>query len=239
MIGTYAADKTSRRHVVWDVRCAAPWEAPLRSGESRLGHERAQDPLVTDSPDWRRRKWEATHQRIYDAALRLFQEHGFDRVSVGQIAAGAEVSVPTFYAHYPSKEHILMRLPTPEEIAALAAALPKGLPLWERLKQAAPIFFATWEWTPQFRGAQLTRWRIIAGEPALRTRAAEFERTTAEYLVAALRSESGDPVGPTDAAVVNAYMAAYTAGLLAWAVTDGQRPVEDFVAEALDALRGH
>ena len=193
---------------------------------------------MIEQPDWRRRRWEATHQRIYDSAMRLFQQHGFDRVNVGQIAAGAGVSVPTFYAHYPSKEHVVMQLPTREDIAAIAAALPEGVPLGKRLEAAPPLFFATWTWTPEFRDALLTRWRVIAGEPALRTRAAEFERTTAEYLVAALRSESGDPLGPAEIVVVNAYMAAYTAGMLAWAETDGQRDVAELVAEAFQALRG-
>ena len=193
---------------------------------------------MTAQPDWRRRRWEATHQRIYDAAMRLFQEHGFDRVNVGQIAAGAGVSVPTFYAHYPSKEHVVMQLPTREDIAAVAAALPEGVPLGKRLEAAPPLFFATWTWTPHCRDGLLTRWRIIAGEPALRMRAAEFERTTAEYLVAALRSESGDPLGPAEIVVVNAYMAAYTAGMLAWAETDGERDVQELVSEAFEALRG-
>jgi AcrR family transcriptional regulator len=193
---------------------------------------------VPEQPDWRRRRWEATHQRIYDAALRLFQEHGFDRVSVGQIAAGAEVSVPTFYAHYPSKEHVLMQVPSREEMAAVAAALPEGLPLGERMKAAVPLFFAPWTSNPGFRDLLLTRWRIIAGDPALRTRAAEFERTTGEHFAAALRSESGDPLSPAEVVVVHAYMAAYTAGLLAWAESDGQRDVQEIVAEAFEALRG-
>ncbi|WP_324275189.1 TetR/AcrR family transcriptional regulator [Blastococcus brunescens] len=66
---------------------------------------------MTDTLDWRARRWATTHQRIYDTAIALFQELGFDAVNVGQIARGAEVSVPTFYAHYPSKEHLVMQLP--------------------------------------------------------------------------------------------------------------------------------
>src|SRR5215211_9484694 len=80
---------------------------------------------VTDSQDWRTRRWEATHQRIYDIALQLFQEHGFERVNVGQIAGGAGVSVPTFYAHYPSKEHVVMQLPTREQMAMLMSTQPR------------------------------------------------------------------------------------------------------------------
>ena len=33
---------------------------------------------VTETPDWRARRWAATHQRIYDTALELFQQHGFE-----------------------------------------------------------------------------------------------------------------------------------------------------------------
>ena len=193
---------------------------------------------MTEAGDWRRRRWEATHQRIHDAALRLFQEHGFDRVNVGQIAAGAEISVPTFYAHYASKEHVLMQLPTPEDLAAVAAALPAGLPLGERLQAAVPLFFASWTSDPGFRNLLLTRWKIIAAVPVLRTRAAEFERTTAEYLTAALGAESGEPLGPAEVVIVNAYMAAYTAGLLVWAETDGERDVLELVREAFAALGG-
>lgn len=190
---------------------------------------------MSEHGDWRHRRWEATHARIYGAALALFREHGFDRVNVGQIAAGAEVSVPTFYAHYHSKEHVVMQLPTREEIAALAAALPAELPLWERLRHAAPLWFSAW--TTEELVAQQLRWRVIASEPALRRRAAEFERTTGEYLAAALGAESGTPLTAADAVVVNAYMAAYTAGLLAWGEADSRRKVEELIDEAFDALR--
>jgi AcrR family transcriptional regulator len=190
---------------------------------------------VTESPDWRSRRWEATHQRIYDTALALFQEHGFERVNVGQIASGAGVSVPTFYAHYPSKEHIVMQVPTAEEIRALIATQPADLPLTERLRRAAPQWFASW--TPEFREGVLTRWKLIAGSPALRMRAAEFERTTAGLVADALPAEPGTPLKPAETIVVNAYLAAYTQGMLTWAESDGARKLEELIDEAFDALR--
>lgn len=190
---------------------------------------------MTESSDWRSRRWEATHQRIYDTAMSLFQEHGFERVNVGQIASGAGVSVPTFYAHYPSKEHVVMALPTAEEVHALIAGQPSELPLADRLRRAAPLWFASW--TPEFRDAVLARWQVIARTPALRMRAAEFERTTAGYITEALPAEPGAPVRPSDTIVVNAYLAAYTAGLLAWADGNGERKLEELVDEAFDALQ--
>src|SRR5687768_2418714 len=111
---------------------------------------------VTESPGWRARRWAATHQRIFDTAIQLFQEHGYDAVNVGQIARGAEISVPTFYAHYPSKDHVVMQLPTEEEIDALVAALPAELPLRERLQHAPVIWVSAW--SPEVRQATLVRW---------------------------------------------------------------------------------
>jgi AcrR family transcriptional regulator len=189
---------------------------------------------VADTGDWRTRRWETTHQRIYDVALGLFQEHGFERVSVGQIASGADVSVPTFYAHYPSKEHVIMRLPTAHDFAALMAGQPPELPIGERIRRAVPQWLATW--TPEFREDALARWRIIASTPSLRDRSAEFERTSGGVVADAMPTEPGRSLPPGDAIVINAYMSAYTAALLAWAECNGEHKLEELMAESFDAL---
>ena len=144
------------------------------------------------------------------------------------------MSVPTFYAHYPSKEHVVMQLPTAEEVDALVAALPIDLPLRERLKHAPHVWASSW--TPEVREATLVRWRIIADVPGLRTRAAEFERTTAGLISDALRRQAGGTLSPADAVVVQVFMAAFTAGVLAWADCNGERKLEELTDEAFDAL---
>ena len=186
---------------------------------------------MTDSGDWRTRRWDATHQRIYDVALQLFGEHGFDQVSIGQIAKGAGVSVPTFYAHYPSKEHLIMQLPSADDVAALLNAGPADVPLGQRLRQAVPLFFASWDME-----AQLQRWRIIATTPSLRRRAAEFERATAELVADALPAQPGAATGQGDGIVINAYLAAFTSGVLVWADSNGEKDVVAAVDEAFEAL---
>jgi AcrR family transcriptional regulator len=180
------------------------------------------------------RRWETTHRRIFDVAMDLFREHGFERVSVGQIASGAEVSVPTFYAHYPSKEHVVMQLPTAHDFAALLAGQPPELPIEERIRRAVPQWLATW--TLEFREEALARWRIIAATPALRTRAAEFERASGGVVVDALPTQPGRALPSADAIVVNAYMSAYTAALLAWADCNGEHKLEELMEESFDAL---
>ena len=49
-------------------------------------------------------------EAIFDAALREFRREGFDRASISAIAKRAELSRPTFYAHFPTKEHVLLEL---------------------------------------------------------------------------------------------------------------------------------
>jgi AcrR family transcriptional regulator len=197
---------------------------------------RAEDFSVTDVSDARSRRWEATHQRIYDVAIELFQKFGFEKVNIGQIASQSGVSVPTFYAHYPSKEHIVMSLPTAQEMAELLATQPADRPLTERLRNAAPIWFGSW--SPEYRETQLIRWRIIATTPSLRNRAAEFERETARLISDAVPSKPGQRATPTEQVVVNAHLAAFTVGMLRWAESNGERKLEEVVDEAFAALQG-
>jgi AcrR family transcriptional regulator len=200
-------------------------------------HEAAEDHGVSEKQDWRARRWDETHQRIYAMAMSLFEENGFEQVSVGQIARGAGVSVPTFYAHYPSKEHLVMQLPTAEEINALLGTQPTQLPVADRIRQAMPVWFASW--SPEYREAQLARWRVIATTPALRTRAAEFERATAGMVADALPAQPGATLSAAEQVVVYAYLSAFTLGMLTWADGNGERKLEECIDEAFDALQRH
>jgi AcrR family transcriptional regulator len=191
---------------------------------------------VTARPEARNSRWEATHQRIYDVALELFQRDGFENVSVGQIATGAKISVPTFYAHYSSKDHLVMRPATVEEISALMATQPASVPITDRLRRAIPIWFS--DWTPEFREAQLVRWRVIASTPSLRTRAAEFERASAEMVAKVLPAEPGATLSPAELLIINTQLAAYTFALLAWADSNGERKLEELIEESFDSLHG-
>jgi len=193
-----------------------------------------EEQSVTETPDWRARRWAATHQRIYEAALDLFQEHGFDAVHVGQIARAATVSVPTFYAHFPSKEHLIMQLPSADDFALFMAQFPSDLPMAARIRQAVPQWTAGWD--QDFRDDALTRWRIVATTPSLRTRAAEFERATGNVVADAMPVEPSGPARSSDAIVINAYMSAYTAALLEWADCNGERKLEELIEESFDAL---
>ena len=54
----------------------------------------------------RERKKQQTRQDIFDASQRLFARHGFDAVTVAQIAEAANVSAMTVFNYFPTKEDL-------------------------------------------------------------------------------------------------------------------------------------
>jgi len=191
---------------------------------------------VTVTPDWRARKRDETHQRLYETGMRLFRERGYDHVSVGDIASAAKVSVPTFYAHFQSKEHIVMPIPSQEEIDRVLAAQPTDLPLAERIRSGILAWLA--HYGPEERQQLLDRWRIVVATPGLRNRAAEFERATAGLVSDAVKADAEPGSSPVAMeVVVTASLSAYTQIILRWAEANGRQPLEEVAEDILAALR--
>ena len=62
-------------------------------------------PFVRTGP--RERQRAATRERLFAAALAEFRRAGFERANVAEIARAAGVSRPSFYAHFPTLDHVL------------------------------------------------------------------------------------------------------------------------------------
>ncbi|MFE9703059.1 TetR/AcrR family transcriptional regulator [Streptomyces sp. NPDC005930] len=118
------------------------------------------------TPGRRERKKAATRQAIADAALELFLEHGFDRVSVRDVAERADVSTTTLFAHFPSKEALVFDREADVD-AALAAAVrerPEGQGVVEALRT-----HALESWLPIMTDPRRERFTaLVDGTPALR-----------------------------------------------------------------------
>ncbi len=87
---------------------------------------------VDGKPGLRERKKQRTHAAISDAAIALFLEHGFNQVSVAQVAEAAEVSKRTLFAYFPTKEDLVLhRLADHETESArvVRARPPRTTPL--------------------------------------------------------------------------------------------------------------
>jgi len=71
----------------------------------------------------RERKRAETRQRISDRATRLFEAHGFESVTLAQVAAAADVSVKTVTNYFRAKEDLFFDA-EPAIRDALLAAIP-------------------------------------------------------------------------------------------------------------------
>jgi AcrR family transcriptional regulator len=68
-------------------------------------------------------------QRVLDAALELFSEHGFEGTSLQDIADRLGVTKAAVYYHFHTKDEILLALVQPaiDELMAMAVAVDSGL----------------------------------------------------------------------------------------------------------------
>ncbi|MGW2593187.1 TetR family transcriptional regulator [Streptomyces sp. NPDC001515] len=56
----------------------------------------------------RERKKQLTYRAVSEAAISLFLERGFDKVSVAEVAAAADISKPTLFRYFPAKEDLVL-----------------------------------------------------------------------------------------------------------------------------------
>ncbi|MFF0507418.1 TetR family transcriptional regulator [Streptomyces fimicarius] len=76
----------------------------------------------------RERKKQLTYQAVSDAAIAMFLERGFDKVSVAEVAAAADISKPTLFRYFPAKEDLVLHrfADHEDEAARVVAGRPSG-----------------------------------------------------------------------------------------------------------------
>jgi AcrR family transcriptional regulator len=67
-------------------------------------------PGVAEEPSQRRPRGDQTRERILEVALTLFNERGYDKTSLREIAERLDVTKAALYYHFDRKEDILLEL---------------------------------------------------------------------------------------------------------------------------------
>jgi AcrR family transcriptional regulator len=156
----------------------------------------------------RERKKRRTRQAIADAAMRLFLQHGFDNVTVAQIARAADVSEQTVFNHFPTKERLVSGHGE-ERRAAIAEGLrnlPPGASVVEPFRRATAAYLDGIERDPV--EVSVAPFRLVLGSPTLWNRLAESWESESAELAAALAERTGEP--PDAVAWIVAHALAWT-----------------------------
>jgi len=191
--------------------------------------------MDTGQLDWRTRKKATTRSTIQRHALGLFAEHGYDAVTVEQIAAAAGVSHMTFFRYFPTKEDVVLSDDHDPLLRTLIRDTPAELPTFERIRRALSAGLN--EIYPANRAAMLTQNKIIAATPALRARLWEDQAATAKLILDALGVADGDLRTQLRVNVVAAAcLAAASTAILTWAENDGTPELPELLELAFDAL---
>jgi AcrR family transcriptional regulator len=174
---------------------------------------------------------ERTRQRLQEEALRLFNERGFDAVTVEDVARAAGVSHMTFFRHFPTKESVVLDDPYDPIIGEAVASQNPSLPAIERVRLA---LLEAWR-SVEEPGDEETKRRIelAAHHPSLRARVWENNRRTEEVIVAAL-TDTGTPRFEATVAA-GTVLGALTAALFDWG-EHGEASLGDLVMDALELM---
>lgn len=164
----------------------------------------------------RERKKSQTRQVIADTAMDLFRRHGYDAVTVEQVAAAAQVSKKTVFNYFTTKEDLVFARADDREAAIVAAATSAGGSDGNDLLESFRVmcldqtaFIARMRTEPS-RGL----FDLIAANPPLQRRAHEIHARLTSVLVAILARQTGlatdDPLLEVVAGtLVNAQRALY------------------------------
>jgi len=138
----------------------------------------------------RERKRQRTHDAISTAAISLFLARGYDEVSVAEIAAAAEVSKPTLFKYFATKEDLVLHRIADHlgESARVVMARPAGTTPVEALRHHFLAGLARREPVTGLNEVRevLSYHRMVFETPALAARVLSYSATEEALLAEAL-----------------------------------------------------
>lgn len=194
-------------------------------------------------PTLRERRRSETRRLVQAHAVRLFTDHGYDPVTVADVAEAAGVSAMTVYRHFPTKEDLVLIDQPAQLIAEHVAASSAAQPLVRRVGSA--LIDAATNWTGGNGDEQanerflLDCLRLMVSTPALRARHLDSQYALQQAIVDALGDDATGPDAAFRAqAATSACIAAMHTALTRWVEDDGHTELPDLIARALTASFG-
>jgi AcrR family transcriptional regulator len=162
----------------------------------------------------RERKRARTRQALIDAAAELFERRGYDRTTIADIAAAADISTRTFFAYFASKEDVLF----PDAEARVRVALtaidkrrPDERPAEVLVRALREVGEAGDDMVGRMAALRL---RLIRSVPAVRGRGLQLQYDAQAVIANSLRAAFPDELDEVEAAaLVGAFVGAVAGAL--------------------------
>jgi AcrR family transcriptional regulator len=150
----------------------------------------------------RERKKRQTREAIAHAAMTLFAAHGFDAVTVADVARAADVSEKTVFNYFPAKEDLVLHRGEERRAALIEAIRTRapGVSIVEPFRAATLEFVESVEHDPVESIVAVPR--LVAGSRSLRNRLFLGWEEEATRLAPVIAEETGAPEGDLVPAVI-------------------------------------
>jgi len=179
----------------------------------------------------RERKKVKTRLAIREHAMALFKDQGYDKTTVEQIAAAAEVSPSTFFRYFPSKEEVVLQDDYDALLIAAFHAQEVGVPPLQALRNAISEVFLSMPEGQQAQEAE--RIRLMTEVPELRARMLAQVSEMIQMLAEAVAERVGRQ---SDDFEVRTFAGALVGVALGIAASSGDDPGNDYLRQFDRAL---
>lgn len=165
-------------------------------------------------------------------AMRLFDEHGYDTVTMQQVADASEVSVATLYRRFTTKENLVCWQPDEQVgMESLVTAVRSGRPLPDAAMELA--LGLPEEAVEAIQDTARIRLRLIADHAALRAAAREKAESFVRTILEAMADHDDRPLLERELEA-RCIAAALDSGSHAW--LRGEGSLRDCSVHALELL---
>ena len=181
----------------------------------------------------RERKRAAAMLRIQSVAVGLFEERGFDAVTIDEIAEASEVSASSVYRYFGTKEHVLLWDGSERLLRGLAAeAMTDPVPLAGLRRVVLRALDGVPPADEQFL---VRRLRIAGTTPALEQATVAYTYSAARVLEVVLARQLRRPVEDLDVQVFAHALAGALLGMFHhWQGTGFAEPLRDVVKRVFE-----
>jgi AcrR family transcriptional regulator len=185
---------------------------------------------------FRERKKLKTRDKVAVEAMRLFALHGFDGVTVEEIAEAAEISRSTFFRYFPNKEAVVFPY-FEERLERFRRLLAEGAKKGRIMDAVGHACMGMVDEYVASRDQLLAQRRVVLGSPALVAHERVIDRGFEQALVEVLRGSWTGPRSLRRARVLaGAVMGAIRATLELWFESEGKADLPALAKKALNWL---